>query len=149
MATIDQLDLQVYFQYARWTEYIENVNKEFRLKEAESIPAQTQVVDISPKLSHLDLLLGVAVFMTPWAYFLPPKKFNLQRRSPFSFSRVAPSLGSAEKQEADMARLAGEICQTKEEEVEKAVLLNCLGNLEKLNSLLSFIVGRIGQFLQG
>ena len=81
MATIDKLDIGIYIQYARRAEYIEGIKSQYHLDQASSIPAQTQVTDLYPKLSELDLLLGVQRSYAPWAYFYPPKSFNLRRKS--------------------------------------------------------------------
>lgn len=149
MPTIDKLPIEIYFEYARHTDTVERIQEEFHLKEASSIPTQTQVVDIFPRRSALDSILEGARVHNPWAYFTAPKKFRFQRRSPFSFSRVAPSLGSEAKLEADIAKLDGLECPSEEEQVEKGVIMKCLERLEKLNSWLGFIIGRMGQFLQG
>ena len=149
MATIDQLDLSVYNLYAVRTKMLEQINTELRLGEASTIPPQTAVVDTYPKLSELDLLLGVTPVVTPWAYFYPPRQFRNTRRSPFAFFRVAPSFGALETQDAQEAKLAGIKTNSPEEEGEKSAIGRCLKEMGKINNWLSFIVGRIGQFLQG
>jgi hypothetical protein len=149
MATIDQLDISVYNLYALRTRMLEQINNELRLNEASTIPPQTSVVDYLPKMTELDLLLGVAPVVTPWAYFYPPKQFRTIRRSPFAFFRIAPSLGSLEKQDEDEEKTESVVCETDEEENEKSAMLGCLKEIRKINNWLSFIVGRVGQFLQG
>lgn len=149
MATIDKFDLGIYFEYARRTEYVESIQDQYRLKEASSIPPQTAVIDILPRPSEIEVLIGKAYGYAPWAFFLPPKKFRFQRRSPFARHRVAPSLGSLEKHEADMAKLESIEVEGEEEQREKDVLTNLFNRIEQINKMLGFIVGRIGQFLQG
>lgn len=149
MTTIDQLDLSVYNLYAVRTKMIEQINQQFRLDQAASIPPQTQILDIYPKLSELDLLLGSVPLNTPWALFFPPKKFRWQRRSPFAFYRIAPSIGSLDEQDALEAELAQIETNTPEEKQEKEAIQTCLKELNKLNTWLGFIIGRVGQFLQG
>lgn len=149
MATIDKLDLSVYNLYALRTKMIEQINQEFRLDQAASIPPQTQVVDIYPKLSELDLLLGIVPSNMPWAYFYPPKQYRRRRRSPFAFYRVAPSLGTLSEQEEMEEFIAGLPCSGAEEMQEKEKIQACFKELNKINSWLGFIIGRIGQFLQG
>lgn len=149
MATIDNLDISIYNMYAVRTRMMEQINQQWRLGEAATIPPQTQLVDTFPKLSELDLLLGVAPVVTPWAFFYPPKRFRFIRRSPFAFFRVAPSLGSLEKHAEDEARVASIACHSPEEKQEQEAVLNCLGMIEKINDWISFIIGRVGQFLQG
>lgn len=149
MATIDQLDISVYNLYAIRTRMLEQINNELRLGEASTIPPQTSVVDYLPKMTELDLLIGVAPVVTPWAYFYPPKQFRTIRRSPFAFFRIAPSLGSLEQQDQDEENAESVECGTDEEENEKKAMIGCLKEIRKINNWLSFIVGRVGQFLQG
>lgn len=149
MATIDKLDMSVYNLYAVRTKMIEQINQQMQLDKAGSIPPQTLVQDLYPKLTELDILLGIVPLFTPWAYFYPPKNFRYQRRSPFAFFRVAPSLGSLKEQAEEEAKLADIECKSPEEEQEKAAIVRCFAQIDKINGWLSFIVGRVGQFLQG
>ena len=149
MTTIDNFDISVYTQYAYRITMLEQVNSQLRLGEASSIPPQIQIVDIYPRMTELDLLLGVAPYVTPWALFLPPKKFRLVRRNPFAFYKVAPTLGSLEDQAEDAAMIEETECHSPEEEEEKSILSKCFRQMDKINDMLSFIVGRVGQFIQG
>lgn len=149
MTTIDKLDLSVYNLYAIRTRMIEQINQQYHLEQAASIPPQTMMVDIYPKLTELDLLLGIVPLNTPWAYFYPPQNFRMIRRSPFAFYRVAPSLGSLEDQEQDEKQLDEYECSTPEEEKEKAAIKGCFKQVGEINRWLGYIIGRIGQFLQG
>jgi len=149
MPTIDKLDIGVYIQYARRTQMVEQINQQFRLKEADSIPPQLQLIDIYPKLAEIDILLGVIPVTTPWAYFFAPKNFDEMRRSAFTFSRVVPSVNPLDDAETDEERLEKEQCGSKEEEDEKKILSNCLSQVKKINNWLGFVIGRMGQFLQG
>jgi hypothetical protein len=149
MATIDQLDISVHNLYAVRTRMIEQINQQMHLEEASSIPPQTQVLTTSAQLSELDLLLGVGPVLTPWAYFFPPKQFRNIRRSPFSFARIAPSLKSTDEDGEDISILSDIICNTPEETKEKSILIACFKEINKLNRWLGFIIGRVGQFLQG
>lgn len=149
MATIDKLDLSVYNLYAVRTRLVEQINQQMHLEEAASIPPQTQVVMTQIQLTELDILLGVVPMHTPWAYFFPPKRFTSNRRSPFTFSRIAPSLKDTDEQGEAYAALQSLSCKDKEEETEKGVILSCFKEISKLNNWLGFIIGRVGQFLQG
>jgi hypothetical protein len=149
MATIDKLDISVYNMYAVRTRLIEQINQQLHLEEAATIPPQTSVITTQIQLSEIDLLLGVVPMQTPWAYFFPPKRFNAVRRSPFTFAKVAPSINDTGEQGKAFAALVALPCDTTEEESEKGVILLCFKELSKLNNWLGFIVGRIGQFLQG
>jgi hypothetical protein len=149
MPTIDKLDIDVYNLYAIRSKMVEQINQQFHLEEAGSIPPQTNMVNATIQLSELELLLGIYSMHTPWAYFFPPKKFYTLRRSPFSFSRIAPTLGTFEEQEEDFQKLQSIECESPDEEKDKATITNCFKEISKLNGWLGFIVGRIGQFLQG
>lgn len=149
MTTIDKLDIGIYIQYARRTQMIEQINLQYRLEEAPSIPPQTSVLTLYPQLTELDILLGVIPVTTPWAYFFPPKRFSTQRRSPFTFSRIAPSVSPIESAENDTAFLDKVECHEPDEQKEKEAIKSCLGQIKKINSWLSFVIGRMGQFLQG
>lgn len=149
MATIDQLDISVYNLYAVRTKMIEQINQQFHLEAATTIPAQLQVVNIYPQLTEIDLLLGIVPMHTPWAYFYPPKQLMTLRRSAFSFSRIAPSLKSIDDDGEEYQTLQSILCETPEEERERAILNSCFKQISKLNNWLGFIIGRIGQFLQG
>ena len=141
MATIDQLDLSVYNLYAIRTRMVEQINQQLQLDKASSIPPQTLIMDIFPKLTELDLVLGVVPLNTPWAYFYPPKDFQSMRRS--------PSLGSLADQEREEALLDSIPCSSADEEREKTAIKNCFKQIGQINQWLGYIVGRIGQFLQG
>jgi hypothetical protein len=152
--TIDKFDIGIYIQYARRTQLIEQVMSQYHMREAGGVPAQALIVDLYPKLAELDLLLGIATLSSPWAYFYAPRSYSTQRRSPFAFHRVIPSLGQRQKDEDEEQKKDEEIieemeCRTPEEERERKVLRACFRQIEEINSLLRYIGGRIGQFLQG
>jgi hypothetical protein len=149
MATIDKLDMNVYNLYAIRTMMVEQTNQKMRLDQASTIPPQTLIVNNYAKLTELDLLLGIVPLHTPWAYFLPPEKFGLTRRTPFAFSRVAPSFGSLSDQEKEEELLESIPCSTPQEETEKSAIRNCFKQIGQINRWMGYIVGRVGQFLQG
>ena|ERR1700733_4090772 len=149
MATIDKLDISVYNLYAIRTRMLEQINLQIPFDKAGVIPPQTLVIGTYPTLTELDILLGVVPVLTPWAYFYPPQNFRYQRRSPFASYRVAPSLGSLSDQEKDEEHLASIECHSPEEEKEKTIIANCLKQIDKINGWMGFIIGRVGQFLQG
>lgn len=149
MTTIDQLDISIYNLYAIRTKMLEQINKDLRLREAGTIPPQTQLIDTIPKMTELDILLGVAPVVTPWAYFYPPKRFRFIRRSPFAFFRIVPSLGTLEEHEEHEEKAASVETDSPEEEEEKGSILAVLKQIDKINSWMGFIVGRVAQFLKG
>lgn len=125
------------------------------MREAGSVPAQALIVNLYPKLAELDLLLGIATMGATWAYFYAPKSYSNQRRSPFAFHRVVPRIEEKEHKEGEEEEKKDEDiledikCATQEEESEKNILRKCFKQIEEINSLLRYIGGRIGQFLQG
>lgn len=147
--TIDRLDIGIYIQYARRMQLIEQVQEQFHLREATTVPAQALIVDLYPKLSELDLLLGVGTTLAPWAYFFPPKSFPFQRRSAFAFHRILPIFGRADAENEEEEKLNAIVCDSDEEEEERSAIRGCIKKIREINSLLRFIGGRIGQFLQG
>lgn len=149
MTTIDKLDISVYNLYAIRTRMIEQINQQIQLDQASTIPPQTAIMDLYPKMTELDILLGIVPLFTPWAYFYPPINFRYQRRSPFAFYRVIPSMGSLKDQEKDEETLANIPTSSEEEEQEKTLLKGCFAQVNKINGWLGFIMGRVGQFLQG
>lgn len=149
MTTIDKLDLSVYSNYAMRITLIEQINSQYRLEEAASIPAQIRMVDIYPRLTEFDLVLGIAHQALPWAYFYPPKSFRGLRRNPFAFFRVCPSFGSLQDQEEDEALLESIPCKTPEDEAQKGIIRSCLKQMSHVNYMINYIMGKVGQFLQG
>ncbi len=147
--TIDKFDLSVYNLYAIRTKMIEQTVQLYQLDKANTIPPQTVLIDMYPKMNELDILLGITAYFTPWAYFYPPLNYRNQRRSPFAFHRVAPSLGSSKDQDEFEEIIASIECHSTEEESEKQAIAGCLKIISKLNGWVGFIIGRVGQFLQG
>lgn len=147
--TIDHLDIGIYIQYARRTQLIEQIRQQYHLREAEAIPAQALIIDLYPKLTELEILLGVGTTEAQWAYFVPPKQFASRRRSPFSFHRILPVFRKANAENEEEEKLNHIVVSSKDEEEEKTHIRACLRKIGEINKLLSFIGGRIGQFLQG
>jgi len=147
--TIDKLDVSVNDAYARRIQARYELNRQIHIDDAASIPPQIQILNSYAQLSELDLLLGVVPNLPAWAYFQPPKNFFKKRKSPFSFARVLPSLNSTDEEEEEFQNLEDIVCKTPDEEMEKSIIKNCFKEVSKINKWLSFIVGRVGQFLQG
>jgi hypothetical protein len=149
MATIDKLNLDIYRDYAMRITLIEQTNTQFRMDEASSIPAQLRMVDIYPRISEFDLVLGIARQSLPWAYFYPPDSFKNLRRNPFAFFRVCPSFGTLQEQAEDEALLETIFCDTPEAETQRAKIRDCLKEMGYVNTMINDIMGKVGQFLQG
>lgn len=58
-------------------------------------------------------------------------------------------MGSLKDQAEEEEKLASIPCESPEEEQEKATIVRCYAQIDKINGWMSFIVGRVGQFLQG
>jgi hypothetical protein len=157
MTTIDKLDAGVYVQYAKRSELMQEMNQQFRLQnlaQASTIPPLIKMLTLDPQLSEMQLLLGMTSIHTPWAYFAPPKRFNEQQKSIFTFSRIVPSLGSStdkedEDEDKQEAMIEAIECENDEEKKEKTVIQECMAQIKKINGWLGFIIGRVGQFIQG
>ena len=149
MTTIDSYDINIYLNYAKRMQLVEQTNASLGLEHAVSISQQTSTISLYPKMTEMQMLLGVVGIITPWAHFIPPKSYDRRRRSPFAFSCVAPLLGSDEEQRELGDKIDGIEIFTEEQELEKKVLSECFSTLNRLNGMLGFIVGRLGQFLQG
>lgn len=150
MTTIDKLSLSVYNEYALRIEWLHAFNEQIHMEAASTIAPQLQVVDVYPKPTELEILLGIIPKATSWGYFAPPPKFRDTRRSPFAFSRVAPIFGllpDAEEKEEEKLDIIS--CEDPEEENERQVLRGCLRHMHKINQMMGYIIGRVGQFLQG
>ena len=58
-------------------------------------------------------------------------------------------MGSLKEQAEEEEKLAGIECRSPEDEQEKGGHCRCFAQIDKINGWMSFIVGRVGQFLQG
>lgn len=148
--TIDKLPYLEHTRYAERIQSVEATNKQLRLDQAATIPPQTKLDDIYPKLSEMEQMFGASGYQqAPFAYFFPPKLFRYIRRSPFAFHCIAPSLGSLEEQEETEEMIASIPTSSTEEKQEKEAILTCFKQLYTLNRWLGTIIGRIGQYLKG
>lgn len=149
MPTIDKLGLDVYRDYAMRITLTQETNNQLRINEASNIPGQLQMVDISARLSEFDLVLGITSQALPWAYFYPPKNFSGLRRNPFAFFRVCPSFGSLADQERIEEEIENIPCKTPEDEAQKEKIKACMKKMGWINYMINYVMGKVGQFLQG
>lgn len=148
--TIDKLDLNVYNMYVSRTQALEQIKDQFHMEMASTIAPQITLVSNYPKMAELDILLGIPAFYEEsWAYFTPPPQFRNARRTPFSFYRIAPTLGSQEKQDEDEEKFNAIVCETEEEKKEKSAIEGCFKWVNQINRWIGDIIGHMGQFLQG
>jgi hypothetical protein len=178
MATIDNLDISVHFEYARRSQSVEYTQRMLRLDQADAIPGHTKIYNLSPQLQDIEELFGFRKSVVPWALFDAPDNFFEQRRSSFAFDRLCPSLGTQEEQESyletlkncpylkdknhqgqqddfdedddENAKLSSTITKRKKKTIkEQESLIFCIQEILNINKLINFVTSRIGQFLQG
>lgn len=139
--------LDVHELYAQRIQLIQKYYEQYPVNLADKVQSHTQVDNVRPQLTNIDILLGVSTNPPPWALMRPP---TYDPRQPFlSFSRVAPSLGTLEKQASDTERLQAVPCLTPKDALEKSIILGGLAIINKINDMKGYIIGRVGQFLQG
>lgn len=102
MVEIYSYDITTHERFARDQEEVEAFRKQYHIPIGGArLAIQTRVLDFIPK--HPAIVLLMQTYQRKmWASFNIPKNYYLQR---FSSSHIAPSLGSSEKQEADIHRL--------------------------------------------
>ena len=173
MTTIDSYDNEWYRKHARTVRDLETTYKDLRvsnLEEARAIQPHTWVESLENHIPMVDLLMGTyGPERKTIAFFTRP--FMSQRKSPFGFFLLAPSLGPYEKQMADAERLyempvfwendEDEEDQDSEEEKERKQGKNRLekkrknavekmyGVLNTLNTWLLEIKGKQSQYQKG
>jgi len=107
MTTIDKIDGEWYQEYARAVQEMETTFKNLRigsLQEARVVQPHTWVESLDIKVPLVDLLLGLySPDRKTIAFFTKP--FSTQRRSPFGYFLIAPSLGTLEQQEEDAEKI--------------------------------------------
>jgi hypothetical protein len=149
MAVISDLDINIYLKYAQFTQLLENIQEEYHFNQADTIPAQTLLVNIQAKPSELDLLLGSMPSITPWAHFLPPARLRYLRRSPFGFARLVLGSATDEEEEHQQEQFEDAECESPEEEKQKAVLRKFFKNKGMIDRWIREVGGNMGRFLQG
>lgn len=169
MVEIYSYDITTHERFARDQQEIEAFRKQYHLPPsgARLIAPQTRVLDFVPK--HPAIVLLMQTYQKKmWARFVIPKNYYLQR---FSSSYVAPSLGPAEKQDADIHRLEAflkrkkqrkykrkmgeEREQEKEQEQDSSMveegetLINLLEKgVKETNAMVDYVFARMHQFIQ-
>lgn len=99
--TIDNLGLDVSTRYAEDQKYLDAK----MIKESKAIPSQTEIdVTIPAFSSEFDLLFETSKRNLPWADFIPPDKYNEQKKRLFTF-QIVPSLGSQDKKESQAQKI--------------------------------------------
>lgn len=173
MVEIYSYDVTTHERFARDQQEIEAFRKQYHIPPsgARQIAVQTRILDFVPK--HPAVVLLMQTYQRKmWARFMIPKNYYLQR---FSSSHVAPSLGSAERQDADIHRLEaylkrktqgrfvrkkdeenkeGEKDQRQRREEEEVIhegeaLIDLLEKgVKETNEMVDYVFARMHQFIQ-
>lgn len=155
--TIDNLGIESSIRYARDKSTVDAQ----LIEDSKWIPTKTEISVTKPYVpSEFDQLFSPGPAIR-WALFREPPRFEESMRSLFSHQLV-PSLGSAEKQEADAEKLAaledalnkrekkkGDQDQQQKDEKERQALLALLKCIEALDRTLSMINSRRNQYQRG
>ncbi len=168
MVEIYSYDITTHERFARDQQEVEAFRKQYHIPPsgAKMVAVQTRVLDFIPK--HPALVLLMQTYQRKmWARFMIPKNYYTQR---FSSSYIAPSLGSTEKQDADIHKIQaflknqtrGRKIRPKEERVaseernrdeqlmdEGDTIVEMMEKgIKETNEMIDFIISRMHQFVQ-
>lgn len=151
--TIDQLGMDASKQYA------DNLARlDWRLiRESQIVPQKAEVFSMKPQALAAGLeSLSDLEKKAAWALFLPPPDYFTKASPLFTFQGIIPSLGSYEKQEANLDKLesvdgvsSAEGAAPKEPSPEKKALLAFFTCLQDLDKTLSFINAQRNRYHRG
>lgn len=160
MVEIYNIDVSSHERFARDQQEIEAFKKQYHIPAASTrfFDVQTKVLDFVPKQPAVDLLMQTFL-RSSWARFALPARYHGQR---FFSSHIAPSLGSAEKQDADINRIKGFLEkenskvnsddnkreQEEKDEEAQALLILLEKGIKETNAMVDFVSARIHQFIQ-
>lgn len=165
MVEIYSYDVTTHERFARDQQEIEAFRKQYHIppSRTQMIAVQTRVLDFVPKHNALALLMQTYQ-QKLWARFMIPKNYYTQR---FASSYVAPSLGTTEKQEADLNKIRafirnqtrGRRVRPKEERDESnqdeqladegdQIIEMLEKGVKETNEMVDFIISRMHQFVQ-
>lgn len=171
MVEIYSYDIATHERFARDQQEVEAFRKQYHLPPsgAKLVAVQTKILDFVPKHPAIALLMQTYQ-QKMWARFMIPKNYYLQR---FASSYVAPSLGSHDRQDADIHRIeaflkrktAGRYVKRREEKEEREregekgeeeemieegeALMNLLEKgVKETNEMIDFVFSRMHQFVQ-
>jgi hypothetical protein len=170
MVEIYSYDITTHERFARDQQEIEAFRKQYHIppSRAKLIAVQTRVLDFIPKQPAVALLMQTYQ-RKMWARFMIPKNYYTQR---FTSSYVAPSLGTTEKQDADIHKIQafiknqtrgrlvrrkeergdqGERERSRDEELmdEGETLIEMMEKgVKETNEMIDFVIARMHQFVQ-
>jgi Family of unknown function (DUF5399) len=173
MVEIYSYEVTAHERFARDQQEVEAFRKQYHLPPSRAgvVAVQTKILDFVPK--HPAVVLLMQTYQRKmWARFSIPKNYYLQR---FASSYVAPSLGSSERQDADVHKLEAYMKRktrgrfdrkkrdqekeegnqqrgsSSEEEVieEGEALIRLLENgVKETNEMIDYVIARMHQFVQ-
>jgi hypothetical protein len=171
MVEIYSYEITTHERFARDQQEIEAFRKQYHIPPSSAgiVAIQTKILDFVPK--HPALVLLMQTYQRKnWARFTIPQNYYLQR---FTSSYIAPSLGSRDKQDADVYKIEGYVKQKTrrrldrkqkeqqgrqqsqsgddEEEIvqEGEALIKMLKHgVKETNGMIDYIVARMYQFIQ-
>lgn len=172
MVELYNIDIATHERFARDQQAIEAFRKQYHISPTgpRTISLQTTILDFIPKPPALTLLLQLYQKKN-WALFSVPKNFYTQARPITSY--IVPSLGSSEKQDADVQKIRALLKQkaphavqrreqqdqkqeqkreeTEEEIVEEGEIIIALleKGIKETNNMVDYIISRMNQFVQG
>jgi hypothetical protein len=159
--TIDNLGVETSIRYAHDKDQLDVRI----LDDSRWLPKKLEVSVTTPYVpSEFDQLFS-ADRINQWAFFTAPPNYGVQTRTLFSYQLI-PSLGTYEKQEADMDKLAAlkdvldkhhrqkrddsqNTDEEEQEEDERQMLLALFKCIETLDRALTFINARRNQYQRG
>lgn len=153
MVEIYSYDITTHERFAHDQQQAEAFRKQYHITPsgARQVAVHTTVLDFIPK--HPAVVLLMQTYQRKmWANFSIPKNYYLQR---FASSYVAPSLGSKEKQNADINRLEAFIKKRTQSRTspellrEGETLINLLEKgVKETNDMIDYVIARMHQFIQ-
>ncbi|NGX45166.1 MAG: hypothetical protein K940chlam2_00309 [Chlamydiae bacterium] len=142
---VSNLGLDAYNRYARDQDTLDKT----LLKEARSIPLQTQVDVTQPSYkSEFEMLFSLGAERTPRALFSPPEHFEEGSIKLFTY-HISKVIGGPERQESNIERLTAFPVAGEEKKSEKETLLKSLNTFLDIEKQKVDIYSFLGQFKKG
>lgn len=160
------INLDVHQQYAKGQADLEKWSKDYKMAPSQTggIAGQTKILDLAPKYPALTSLLQTNQRVC-WSGVKPPENYFIQKTDSY---RIAPSLGSGEKIDANIAKIQeaelthgvqpqapeGKLPElddlsSSQNLTDGQKLINVNLSVRDMNELIDYARGRMGQFLQG
>ncbi|MEZ5314963.1 MAG: DUF5399 family protein [Chlamydiales bacterium] len=163
MVKIYNYDIHAHERFARDQEEVEAFYKQYHLPISQSylVAKQTSILDLIPKLSAIVRLMETYRKKT-WAGFNIPENYYSQRLAASPY--LAPSLGTPEKQIADINKIrtflntqAESRLSNKQKETQTSqdvlnqegeAIIHMIEGIKQVNDMINFVITRMCQFVQ-